>query len=215
MPDGLYVPMPGSPVTYLTEGINSSIATIPVDDLTKLPNPPNIATIGDGVGSETIKYTGKSATALTGVTRGFEGSAREWGQGVPIANVPCAQHFRALQANILRLIPDVGHGENGSWMRWDNGVQICWVSLDLEFDLDKLLRTTWVFPKPFINDNQAITFSTGLPPSKGGKRTDIFPKVTYVTNTECKVAIRNENGAFEFGDSVNARVSAVGWWKNV
>ena len=101
MPYGLYPPMPRSPITYLSDGIDASVTTIPVDDVSKLPVAPNIATIGDGADSETIKYTGKTDSSLTGVTRGFEGEARTWNSGVPIANVPCAQHFRALQVNVV------------------------------------------------------------------------------------------------------------------
>jgi hypothetical protein len=97
MPYGLYPPMPRSPITYLSDGIDASVTTIPVDDVSKLPVAPNIATIGDGADSETIKYTGKTDSSLTGVTRGFEGEARAWNSGVPIANVPCAQHIGALQ----------------------------------------------------------------------------------------------------------------------
>lgn len=97
MPAGLYAPMPRSPLTYLTVGINNSVTTIRVDDVSKLPSAPNIATIGDGEDSETIRYSGKSGDSLTGVTRGFEGAAREWSGGVQVANVPCAQHIRALQ----------------------------------------------------------------------------------------------------------------------
>ncbi|MDI9393003.1 MAG: hypothetical protein QM449_07075 [Synergistota bacterium] len=103
MPDGLYAPMPRSPVTYLSDGINDSITTINVGDVTKLPPAPNIATIGDGEDSETIKYAAKSGNALTGIIRGFEGAAREWNAGVPIANVPCAQHVTALQKAVQGL----------------------------------------------------------------------------------------------------------------
>ena len=93
--------MPRSPVAYLTNAINASVTTIRVDDISKLPGPPNIATIGDGVDSETIKYGGKSGDDLIGIVRGFEGDAKEWNAGAQIANVPCAQHIKALQASIV------------------------------------------------------------------------------------------------------------------
>lgn len=51
---GLYPPMAKSPVTYLAEPINESATTIIVDDISKLPDPPNIATIGDREDSETV-----------------------------------------------------------------------------------------------------------------------------------------------------------------
>lgn len=98
---GLYPPMAKSPVTYLAEPINESATTIIVDDISKLPDPPNIATIGDREDSETIRYGGKTGNSLTSVTRGFEGDAKEWSAGTPIANVPCAQHIRALQAHMI------------------------------------------------------------------------------------------------------------------
>lgn len=101
MPDGLYPPMPGSPVTYLDGEINASVTTITVKDISALPLPPNIATMGDGADSETIKYTGKSGNSLIGVVRGFEGAAREWNSGAPIANVPCAHHVTSLQRNLI------------------------------------------------------------------------------------------------------------------
>ena len=88
-----------SPVTYLSQAIDEIVTTVEVDNTAKLPVAPNIATIGAGEDSETIKYTGKVGNNLTGVTRGFEGEARSWNKGAPIANVPCAQHFRALQVS--------------------------------------------------------------------------------------------------------------------
>lgn len=100
MPHGLYPPMARSPVTYLPDPINDSVTTIRVDNITLLPPAPNIATIGDGADSETIKYEGKSGDSLVSVIRGFEGEARSWSGGTPIANVPCAQHVKALQKSI-------------------------------------------------------------------------------------------------------------------
>lgn len=107
MPYGLYPPMPRSPVTYLTNGIDDSITTIKVDDITKLPTAPNIATIGEKENSETIQYEGTSGSNLVNVTRGFEGEAREWNKGTPIANVPCAQHVRALQGAVKDIQDDI------------------------------------------------------------------------------------------------------------
>lgn len=155
MPLGLYPPMAKSPVTYLAEPINESATTIIVDDISKLPDPPNIATIGDREDSETIRYGGKRGNSLTSVTRGFEGDAKEWSAGTPIANVPCAQHIRALQKKYEAhvdnttdahgidehvaataeddvhglagaVIVDAGSNDNGSWVRFGNGLQICW-----------------------------------------------------------------------------------------
>lgn len=101
MPFGIYPPMPRSPVTYLDEAIDENVTTIAVDDVSKLPDPPNIVTIGDGEDSETIRYGGKAGNNLVSVTRGFEGAAKTWNSGTPLANVLCAQHIRAMQDHLV------------------------------------------------------------------------------------------------------------------
>ncbi|OMD07173.1 hypothetical protein BJP50_31780 [Paenibacillus odorifer] len=67
-------------------------------DASKLPDAPNIATIGVDESAETIKYTGKSGNTLTGVTRGFSGTvAKAWATGVGVA-----RYFTAYDADALR-----------------------------------------------------------------------------------------------------------------
>ncbi len=77
----------GSPVTQLAGNITSTQTTIALVNADVLPAPPNIATIGTGVNAETIRYSGNALNTLTGVTRGFTGTAKAWTSGQPIARI--------------------------------------------------------------------------------------------------------------------------------
>ena len=217
MPNGLYPPMPRSPVTYLSDGIDASIVTVQVDDVSKLPVAPNIATIGDGADSETIKYTGKTADSLTGVVRGFEGEARAWNKGVPIANVPCAQHFKSLQSAIAtlkaELMPITGSNEYGEWTKFPDGTMICWADLgQIAFDFTACGGDLWrsemyeyPYPQEFI----------GVPSAGGG------PGIPFQYTIDVEVGtvaagwrIRAMSNKDRTGQNAGRiRVSAIGRWK--
>jgi microcystin-dependent protein len=100
MTTGFYPPMPRSPVTELSAGIDAVETDVPVVNAAKLPAAPNVATIGGGEDdSETVKYTGKTGNTLTGCTRGFDpaGSAKAWDSGTAVARVITSQDIEALQ----------------------------------------------------------------------------------------------------------------------
>jgi hypothetical protein len=87
-----------SPATELTAAITDVQTTVSVLDASKLPDAPNIATIGVDESAETVRYEGKSGNDLTGVTRGFSGTvAKAWGIGVGVA-----RYFTAYDADALR-----------------------------------------------------------------------------------------------------------------
>ena len=87
-----------SPATELTAALTDIATTVSLLDASKLPDAPNIATIGVDESAETIKYTGKSGNDLTGVTRGFSGTtAKAW-----LTGVPAARYFTAYDADALR-----------------------------------------------------------------------------------------------------------------
>lgn len=98
----LYDGMVNSPETELTQNISASATTIPVKDASKLPAPPNLAVIGRNESAETILYTGKSGNTLTGVTRGFQGQARSWSAGAPVARRFTEYDWRSIKDNFLK-----------------------------------------------------------------------------------------------------------------
>jgi len=89
-----------SPATTLSSGINDIVTTIPLTDASVVPAAPNLAVIGTGEDAETIKYTGKSGNDLTGCTRGFQGTAKAWDSGTPVARFFTAYDYDTLRTNL-------------------------------------------------------------------------------------------------------------------
>jgi len=108
----MYPGIVNSPSTTLSNDITNSQTTITVTDPSKFPSPPNEATIGTGEDAETITYTGISGNDLTGVTRGFEGTAKAWVSGTSIGRNFTNYDYSAIIANLLEHInDDAGHGQ--------------------------------------------------------------------------------------------------------
>jgi len=97
----MYPGIVNSPSTTLSNDITNSQTTITVTDPSKFPSAPNEATIGTGEDAETITYTGISGNDLTGVTRGFEGTAKAWVGGNSIGRNFTNYDYETLVANIL------------------------------------------------------------------------------------------------------------------
>lgn len=100
----MYEGLPFSPQTTLTSAIGASEQVIPVADVSVFPDAPNYATIAgnDGDG-ETILYTAKTGSALSGCTRGVEGTAKRWDAGEIISRNWTAADHAALINNVNEL----------------------------------------------------------------------------------------------------------------
>lgn len=100
----MYEGLAFSPQTTLTSAIGASEQVIPVADVSAFPDAPNYATIGgnDGDG-ETILYTAKTGSALSGCTRGVEGVAKRWDSGEIISRNWTAADHNALIQNVTEL----------------------------------------------------------------------------------------------------------------
>ena len=92
-----------SPATVLDGNIDDVITTINVIDGSVLPDAPNIAVIGTGEDAETILYETKVENALSNVTRGFQGVAKAWDSGTPIARLFTEYDYAKLKQNIENL----------------------------------------------------------------------------------------------------------------
>lgn len=100
----MYEGLPFSPQTTLTNAISEAETVIPVADVSVFPDAPNYATIAgnDGDG-ETILYTAKTGNALSGCTRGVEGTAKRWDSGEIISRNWTAKDHNVLIANLKAL----------------------------------------------------------------------------------------------------------------
>ena len=112
--DTMYAGKVNSPATTLDGGINDSVTTINVVDGGDLPDAPNIAVIGTGEDAETILYGAKNANELSSVTRGFEGTAKAWDDGTPIARLFTAYDYDTLRENITDLESRLGEANTAS-----------------------------------------------------------------------------------------------------
>jgi len=96
----MYPAKVNSPATTLNGGIDAAVTTIAVVDASVFPAAPNIAVIGTGEDAETILYTGISVNDLTGVTRGFQGTAKAWDTGTIISRMFTAYDHDTFKSNI-------------------------------------------------------------------------------------------------------------------
>ena len=96
----MYYGIPFSPQATLTDTIGAADTIIKVSDVSAFPDAPNYATIGTDEGGETILYTAKTANALSGCTRGVEGSAKSWNAGELIGRNYTAADHAAMIDNI-------------------------------------------------------------------------------------------------------------------
>ena len=94
----IYPAQANSPQTLLSAQLSADAVTVPVQRAAVLPEAPNLAVIGTGEDCETILYTGKSGNNLTGVTRGFEGTAKAWPAQTVIARNFTAWDFNNMAA---------------------------------------------------------------------------------------------------------------------
>ena len=102
--ESMYGGLAFSPQTTLADSISASASVIPVADVSVFPDAPNYATIAgnDGDG-ETILYTAKTGSALSGCTRGVEGTAKRWDSGEIISRNWTAKDHNVLIANLKAL----------------------------------------------------------------------------------------------------------------
>lgn len=96
----MYPGIPFSPQTQLTDTIGAGDTIIPVADVSAFPDAPNYATIGTDADGETVKYTAKTTSSLSGCTRGVEGTAKTWPSGSIIARNFTKVDLDAVQKNL-------------------------------------------------------------------------------------------------------------------
>lgn len=99
----LYPGIPFSPQTELTDAVSAGDTVIPVADASVFPAAPNYATLGIDEDGETVLYTAKSESALSGCERGVEGAAKLWPKHTIIRRNFTAEDLNSLQDNLAEL----------------------------------------------------------------------------------------------------------------
>lgn len=122
-----------SPITHLAENITATQTIIPILDVSKLPPPPNICTIGFEEKSETIMYNNVNGNSLEGVTRAIEGVAQQWPKGTEIARFYTAYDHNAFIDNLKSLeVIEVGGDASGYYKKYADGTMVCWGNKESE-----------------------------------------------------------------------------------
>lgn len=98
----MYKGLVNSPETTITNNISESDTIIYVLDPARVPELPNLMTLGTGTNAETVKVTEISGSAIT-VERGFQGIAKSWPAGTVIARNFTEYDHAAFKANIEEL----------------------------------------------------------------------------------------------------------------
>ena len=96
-----------SPQTEIVSAIDAASVTITVADISVFPTAPNLATLGVDSSAETILYTGIAGDDLTGITRGFQGTASSWAIGIKIARYFTAYDHDTVNQNVATLSASV------------------------------------------------------------------------------------------------------------
>ena len=92
--------------------ITASQTTINIGDATAVPDAPNLCTIGFGENMETIKYATKIDGALSGITRGIEGTPQAWGAGTEVARFFTAYDHEAIIDTVTTHLADSANQGN-------------------------------------------------------------------------------------------------------
>ncbi|KIL35175.1 hypothetical protein SD71_16255 [Cohnella kolymensis] len=112
MQQTMYAGLANSPQTEISAGIDAVQNTVPLLVSSRVPDAPNLVTIGTDETAETILYTGKAGNTLTGVMRGVEGAAIAWGVGSKVARNFTAKDYESLRQNIADHENRISDAEN-------------------------------------------------------------------------------------------------------
>lgn len=169
----MYDGIVNSPVTTLSAGITIDATTLPLINASVVPAGPNICTIGTGEDAETILYTGKSGSDLTGVTRAFEGIAKAWDAGTVVARNFTNYDYATLKGRIENL--DVVNVKDYSVV----GDGITNDSAAIQAVIDSSYDKTLYFP-PGTYKVSGITFSAAgnIKILGAGRRLSVFKPAT-------------------------------------
>src|SRR5690625_1853880 len=164
----------------LSSSMSENDTDLPFDHLTAEGTYPGdfpfLLTINSGRSNmEIVKVIGPGSDLFTyEVERGQEGTtAQAHEAGSIVENNFTAGTYQALVDEIKALkqqlgIAEMGENENGSYIRYENGVQECWhieeyEDIDMTDESGSIYRSiglSWDYPKPFIDDNVVVSFSS-------------------------------------------------------
>ena len=111
------------------------------------------------------------------------------------------------------IIEESGSNDNGFYVRWSNGLQICWIlSITLTYVNATTLRARWDFPAEFKSGSTPAGFAN---PNEYASQVSARTAGTVVGCAEsyCNVVASAATGVFGEDDTWEFQAVAIGWWK--
>ena len=102
----MYLAKVNSPAATLAVALGIADVEATLTDIANLPAAPNLCTLGTGEDAETVLYTVKGATSISGLTRGFQGTAKAWAVATVVYRGFTAYDADTFKANIETLQGD-------------------------------------------------------------------------------------------------------------
>lgn len=163
----MYPAVVNSVGTSLTGSILANQTKFYVQDITKIPYPPNLLVIGeDYPTAETVKLISISGDGSIVVERGFQGMARDWEAGITIARNHTAYDDDAAKSNIEVLqrantIPKLIYTTKdgvGSFPIKPYSIYYLADNYEIQFDDDKSERRSINLLRVFETENERLTY---------------------------------------------------------
>ena len=112
-----------------------------------------------------------------------------------------------------------GSNSNGQFVRFADGTQICWHTINLEFNNASSCQTDWIFPAEFseVGSHGGVIDYAGTAANADPSINDL-QGVGYTNsgsnNTRWRAVVRRRGDAADFvsGNFVRVRLSAIGRW---
>jgi len=110
------------------------------------------------------------------------------------------------------------HATNGSYVRFENGLQICWGMFTLTYASTSVLAYSWTFPKSFLNGyvptflTPNFTFAGGSSWT-GTKRWGTIMTTSGFSNGSSGNLRAESNALYTTTDTLGVAAFALGFWK--
>jgi hypothetical protein len=106
---------------------------------------------------------------------------------------------------------------NGTAVKFDTGLMVCYHTLTLTYNAVSNLKTTWTFPHAFLNDDVVIDPSFNGSLSAGSVTTTMLGAHfgNVLSSTQAEIFQNRVNGQTNFssGNTCGSDVIAIGRWK--
>ena len=140
-------------------------------------------------------------------------------KGMANASEAIQENFEEIDEHLAesasKHIHSSGSNDDGYWVRFDDGTQICWGNIRLPYATAIMCRATVSYPKAFSN---APSISANLINYSGTPTYRDMTSINFsnILSTSVKFAVwtqRSATATWESGDHVDCTFIAIGRWK--